>query len=111
MTNSHADRQFAALADPSRRAIFERLARGPHAVGELAALFPISRPAVSQHLRVLADADLVLYRRQGTQNIYSMNPDGLAELRKYLDTMWSRALEDFKALAETSYRKPRKDKS
>jgi DNA-binding transcriptional ArsR family regulator len=108
--NLHADRQFAALADPSRRAIFDRLARRPHAVRELAALFPISRPAVSQHLRVLADADLVLYRREGTQNIYSMNPAGLAELRKYLDAMWSRALGDFKALAESSYRKSRRDK-
>jgi DNA-binding transcriptional ArsR family regulator len=104
-----ADLQFAALADPSRRAIFERLARGPHAVGDLAALFPISRPAVSQHLRVLADASLVVHRREGTQNIYRMNPDGLAELRKYLDAMWSRALGDFKALAEAGYRNSRKD--
>jgi DNA-binding transcriptional ArsR family regulator len=111
--HSHAERQFAALADPSRRAIFERLARGPMAVGALAEGFPISRPAVSQHLRVLSEARLVKAERAGTQNIYRVNPEGVAALRDYLDAMWSRALGDFKAAAEASYRSSnprRKDK-
>ena len=98
------ERQFAALADPSRRAIFEKLAAKPLAVGELADFFPISRPAVSQHLRVLKAAKLVLHERAGTQNIYRVNPAGIAALRNYLDTMWGRALLDFKAVAETTYR-------
>jgi DNA-binding transcriptional ArsR family regulator len=107
-----AERQFAALADPSRRAIFEKLARQPLPVGELAALFPISRPAVSQHLRVLSDAQLVLHQRDGTQNIYRVNHQGIARLRDYLDTMWTQALGDFKTVAEASYRdrKSRKEK-
>jgi DNA-binding transcriptional ArsR family regulator len=107
---THADAQFAALADPSRRAIFERLVKQPMAVGELADCFPISRPAVSQHLRVLKAARLVEHERSGTQNIYRANPEGIAALRNYLDAMWSRALGDFKAAAETSYHRPRKDK-
>ena len=113
-TQNHAERQFAALADPSRRAIFERLAKGPMAVGALADGFPISRPAVSQHLRVLSDARLVKAERAGTQNIYRVDPEGVAILRNYLDAMWSRALNDFKAAAESSYQssnpKSRKEK-
>lgn len=109
-----AERQFAALADPSRRAIFEKLARRPFAVGELAEFFPISRPAVSQHLRVLSDARLVLHRREGTQNIYSVNHEGIAILRNYFDAMWTRALGDFKTVAESTYNanqnKPGKEK-
>ena len=81
------------------------------AVGELADYFPISRPAVSQHLRVLSDARLVLHKREGTHNVYRLNPEGIAILREYLDTMWSRALHDFKALAESSYHRARKEKS
>jgi DNA-binding transcriptional ArsR family regulator len=107
----NAERQFAALADPSRRAIFERLAKQPLAVGELAAGLPISRPAVSQHLRVLSEARLVRHERAGTQNIYRANPEGIATLRGYLDSMWTRTLADFKAAAEASYAKPRKEKS
>jgi DNA-binding transcriptional ArsR family regulator len=107
----NAERQFAALADPSRRAIFEKLAKRPLAVGELAASFPISRPAVSQHLRVLGEARLVLHRREGTQNIYRVNPEGIATLRNYLDSMWTRALADFKAVAEATYVKSAKEKS
>jgi DNA-binding transcriptional ArsR family regulator len=105
------DRQLTALADPSRRAIFETLARMPLAVGELAGRFPISRPAVSQHLRVLSDAKLVMHERRGTQNVYRVNPEGLAALRRYLDAMWSRALPDFKRIAESSYQKSRKEPS
>ena len=107
---SDADAQFTALADPSRRAIFERLVKRPMAVGELAELFPISRPAVSQHLRVLKDARLVVHERLGTQNIYRVDPAGLAALRNYLDAMWTRALGDMKAAAEATYHRSRKGK-
>ena len=107
---SAADRQFAALADPTRRAIFERLIKKPLAVGAVAEAFPISRPAVSQHLRVLKEARLVMHERSGTQNIYRVNPEGIAALRKYLDAMWARALPDFKLAAELSYRQGKKEK-
>ena len=106
-----ADRQFAALADPSRRAILEALARQPLAVGELANRFPISRPAVSQHLRVLADAKLVSHEPRGTRNVYRVNPEGLETLRQYLDAMWDRALRDFKRVAESSYHATRRQRS
>jgi DNA-binding transcriptional ArsR family regulator len=92
--------QLAALADPSRRAIFEALADGPRAVGELAADLPISRPAVSQHLKVLKEAGLVTDRAQGTKRLYRLQPDGIAALRAYLDRMWSDALSSFAELAE-----------
>jgi len=105
-----ADRQLAALADPTRRAIFERLAKKPLAVGAMAEAFPISRPAVSQHLRVLKEARLVVHERSGTQNIYRVNPEGLARLRGYLDAMWERALGDFKHAAELSYQSAKKEK-
>jgi DNA-binding transcriptional ArsR family regulator len=105
------ERQLAALADPSRRAILEALARRPRPVGELAERFPISRPAVSQHLRVLAQAGLVTSARDGTRNVYRVDPKGLAALRRYLDAMWSRALADFAATAEASYAKTRKERS
>jgi DNA-binding transcriptional ArsR family regulator len=105
MPMREADAQLAALADPTRRAIFERLARGPVAVGRLAAGFPVSRPAVSQHLRALEAARLVEHEKAGTQNIYRVNPEGIAALRRYLDNLWTRALGDFKAVAEASYRR------
>ena len=89
-----------ALGDPTRRAILERLRRGPRAVGELAARLPVSRPAVSQHLRVLEHAGLVRVRRDGTRHLYSLNPRGLAELRAYFDRFWDDALAAFKAAAE-----------
>jgi DNA-binding transcriptional ArsR family regulator len=95
-----ADSQLAALADPTRRAIFERLVKGPLAVGELAAGFPVSRPAVSQHLKALEAARLVAHEKSGTQNIYRANPEGIAALRRYLDMLWTRALGDLKAAAE-----------
>lgn len=95
-----ADRVFAALADPSRRAIFERLAERPQSVNRLAANFPISRPAVSQHLRVLKDAGLVTDEARGTSRIYRIDPQGLGPLRRWLDEQWERSLANFKRLAE-----------
>ncbi len=89
-----------ALGDPTRRVVFERLATGPRAVVELAQDLPVSRPAVSQHLRVLKDAGLVRERREGTRRIYSVDADGIAALRAYFEGFWDRALRDFKAEAE-----------
>jgi DNA-binding transcriptional ArsR family regulator len=94
-----------ALGDPTRRAIFEQLRRGPRPVGEIAGALPVSRPAVSQHLRVLKDAGLVTERRQGTRRIYRLDPDGLSELRRYFDLFWDAALVDFKAAADASERR------
>lgn len=91
---------LTALADPTRRAIFERRAEHPRAVGELASDLPVSRPAVSQHLKVLKDAGLVVDRRAGTRRIYQLDPDGLGALRAYLDQFWNRALTNFKAEVE-----------
>ena len=86
---------FGLLGDPSRRAIFELLARRPSSVGELAALLPISRPAVSQHLRALKDGGLVGDTAVGTRRVYRLNPDGVAALRAYLDRVWDDALTAF----------------
>jgi DNA-binding transcriptional ArsR family regulator len=94
-----------ALGDGTRRAIFERLRSGPLSVGELAAELPVSRPAVSQHLRVLKEAGLVAERRNGTRRIYRVDPDGLGELRDYFDDFWNEALAAFKASAEDERRK------
>jgi DNA-binding transcriptional ArsR family regulator len=91
---------LSALGDPSRRAIFECLAERPRAVGELARELPISRPAVSQHLRVLKDARLVVDRPAGTRRIYQVDTDGLAALRGYLDHFWDQALAGFKIAVE-----------
>jgi DNA-binding transcriptional ArsR family regulator len=84
-----------ALGDPTRRAIVERLAEQPRAVGELAAGLPVSRPAVSQHLKVLKDAGLVAERVAGTRRIYRLNPAGVAAMRDQLDTYWNRALAGY----------------
>jgi DNA-binding transcriptional ArsR family regulator len=89
-----------ALADPTRRAIFERLGSGERSVGELAEGLPVSRPAVSQHLKVLKTAGLVCDRREGTRRIYRVEPDGVADVRSYFDEFWSQALAAFKAAAE-----------
>jgi DNA-binding transcriptional ArsR family regulator len=91
---------LSALGDPTRRAIFERLADRPSAVGELARDFPVSRPAVSQHLKVLKDAGLVVDRPDGNRRIYQIDPNGVAALRKYLDRFWSRSLASFKQAVE-----------
>jgi DNA-binding transcriptional ArsR family regulator len=89
-----------ALGDPTRRAIFERLARGPRAVGELATDFPVSRPAVSQHLKVLKEAGLVIDHRDGNRRLYQVNPRGVEAMRAYFDSFWSDALAAFKEAAE-----------
>jgi DNA-binding transcriptional ArsR family regulator len=86
---------FSALADPTRRAIFERLARRPSPVGELAEGLPVSRPAVSQHLKVLREAGLVTDSRAGSRRLYRVNPDGVAGMREYLDRFWIDALAAF----------------
>ena len=92
--------ELEALADPTRRAIFELLRDGPSAVGELAGRLPVSRPAVSQHLRVLKGAGLVSERKEGTRRLYRIEPQGLAELRDWIDRFWTEALDGFKAAAE-----------
>jgi DNA-binding transcriptional ArsR family regulator len=91
---------WTALGDPTRRAIFECLADRPRAVGELASELPVSRPAVSQHLKVLKDARLVTDRPEGTRRIYQVDPDGLRAMRGYLDHFWDQALAGFKTAAE-----------
>jgi DNA-binding transcriptional ArsR family regulator len=91
---------LAALGDPTRRAIFERLGDRPRAVGELARELPVSRPAVSQHLKVLKDAGLAIDRRAGNRRIYQLNPDGVGALRAYLDKFWNRSLTAFKSAVE-----------
>jgi DNA-binding transcriptional ArsR family regulator len=91
---------LTALGDPTRRAIFERLADRPQAVGELAGELPVSRPAVSQHLKVLKDAGLVIDQPAGTRRIYQLDPDGIGALRAYLDQFWNRSLAAFKAAAD-----------
>jgi DNA-binding transcriptional ArsR family regulator len=93
--------QLAALADPTRLAVFERLAKRPAAVQEIADHFPVSRPAISQHLRVLKDAGLVLDEAVGSRRIYRVNPGGIEEIRSYFDRFWSDALSSFKAFIET----------
>jgi DNA-binding transcriptional ArsR family regulator len=97
MTNARA---FAALADRTRREVFERLANGPRAVGELAEGLPVSRPAVSQHLKVLKEAGLVVDRAEGARRVYQIDPKGLGQMRAWLDRFWDAALEAFKAEAE-----------
>jgi DNA-binding transcriptional ArsR family regulator len=91
-----------ALGDPTRRAIFERLAERPRAVGELAGELPVSRPAVSQHLRVLKDAGLVVDRPAGNRRIYQLDPEGVGALRAQLDRFWSKALAAYKQVVEQS---------
>jgi DNA-binding transcriptional ArsR family regulator len=86
---------MTALGDPTRQAIFDRLSDGPRPVGELAALLPVSRPAVSQHLKVLKDVGLVIDRHEGTRRLYQVDAAGLAVLRTYLDQFWERSLAAF----------------
>ena len=94
-----------ALGDGTRRLILERLRGGPRAVGELAAELPVSRPAVSQHLRVLKEAGLVTERRNGTRRLYRVDTDGLAEVRDYLESFWTDVLTAFEAAAEAEAEK------
>ncbi len=93
-------RALHALADETRRSVFERLRTGPCPVGELAKGIPVSRPAVSQHLRVLREAKLVRERREGNRRLYSIDPEGLLTLREYLDGYWGEVLAAFKSAAE-----------
>src|SRR4051794_18823827 len=91
---------FAALADPTRRQVFERLARRPLAVGEIAEGLPVSRPAVSQHLKVLKEAGLVIDEPDGARRVYRIDTRGIQAMRTYLDRFWDRALEAFKDAVE-----------
>jgi DNA-binding transcriptional ArsR family regulator len=97
---SYQERAFAALADPTRRRVLEQLAGGPKAVGEIAAGFPVSRPAISQHLKVLKEAGLVSDRPEGVRRVYSIDPAGLGAMRAWLDQFWGEALAAFQAEAE-----------
>ena len=99
---------FDALGDPTRRAILDELRRGPRPVGALALRLPVSRPAVSQHLKILKGAGLVSDRRNGTRRVYQLSTDGLVDVRAYLDAFWSTALKNLKAVAESDHRKRRR---
>lgn len=100
MANASVAAAFVALADPTRRQIFERLAHRSRSVGELAEGLPVTRPAVSQHLRVLTDAGLVRHERDGARRVYRIDPRGLEMMRGYLDRFWDRALAAFKQAVE-----------
>ena len=92
---------LAALADPTRRQILEQLRNGPRSVGQLAAGLPVSRPAVSQHLRILKEANLVIEKREGTRRFYSVQAEGLSDIRAYLERFWQDVLTSFKETAES----------
>src|ERR1700722_631617 len=97
---AYGNAAFAALSDPTRRSVLERLALGPRAVGEIAEGLPVSRPAVSQHLKVLKEAGLVSDRQDGARRIYAIDPNGLGAMRAWLDQFWDVALAAFQAEAE-----------
>jgi DNA-binding transcriptional ArsR family regulator len=99
------DTALVALADPTRRQVFERLRSGPQPVGTIARGMPVSRPAVSQHLKVLKEAGLVSDRPEGTRRVYYIDPHGLGALRSWLDQFWDQALAAFQAEAEISHKK------
>jgi len=99
---AYGDSRLSLFGDPSRRAIFELLARHPWSVGELAKQLPITRPAVSQHLRVLKDGGLVFSRSEGTRRLYQIDPAGLGALRAYLDRIWDQALGAYQQAAEAA---------
>ena len=101
---------LAALADPTRRTVFERLRGGAKPVGDIADGLPVSRPAVSQHLKILKEARLVTEYRDGTRRFYAIDMQGLEAVRKYLDGFWGEALERFKSFAEADAPRPRKRK-
>jgi DNA-binding transcriptional ArsR family regulator len=100
--DAYGESGLGLLGDATRRAIFELLARRPSSVGELAEQLPISRPAVSQHLRVLKDGGLVVSEAQGTRRVYRLNPEGITALRAYLDRIWTDALAAFQKAAEAA---------
>jgi DNA-binding transcriptional ArsR family regulator len=99
-TNLKFKRQIQALGDPTRFAIFERLERGPLAVVQIAAGLPVSRPAVSQHLKVLKDVGVVLDQKAGNRRLYRLNPDAMGQMRDYFQQFWSESLAAFKQAAE-----------
>jgi DNA-binding transcriptional ArsR family regulator len=105
---SASSNAFNALGDPTRRAIFEKLRERPLAVVDIADGLPVSRPAVSQHLKVLKEAKLISIKTYGTKNIYEVNREGILAMRNYLDKFWDEALDNFKALAEKT-EKEKKD--
>jgi len=98
--NTYEESKLDALGDPTRRAILVRLLKGPMPVGELARNFPVSRPAISQHLRILKQANLVMDRPEGNRRLYQINPQGFDSLREYFDQFWSQALTAFKKKVE-----------
>ncbi|MES1209519.1 MAG: metalloregulator ArsR/SmtB family transcription factor [Pseudomonadota bacterium] len=108
MANASVATAFVALSDPTRRQIFERLAQRNRSVGELAEGLPVTRPAVSQHLRVLTDAGLVTHQRDGARRVYRIDPRGLQMMRDYLDRFWDRALAAFQAAIEQDEKGGRK---
>ena len=105
------DNALQCLSDPTRRRVFERLRSGPKSVGTLAEDLPVSRPAVSQHLKALKIAGLVTDRPEGTRRMYFINPEGLGELRRWLDEFWEDALEAFKKEVEEAEKKPARNRS
>jgi DNA-binding transcriptional ArsR family regulator len=109
--DTYVENGLAALGDPTRLAIFEMLGAHPRAVHELAAGLPVSRPAVSQHLRVLKEARLVRDRRMGTSRIYELNPEGIALLRDHFARLWDKALAAFQRAAEDEYKKEKQNDS
>jgi len=105
--STYRERQLDALGDPTRRAILARLRKGPAPVGKLARDFPVSRPAISQHLRVLKEANLVTDRADGTRRVYELNPEAFASLREYFDEFWGVALIAFKKRIENRHKEER----
>ena len=103
-------RALQCLSDPTRRRVFEKLRSGPQSVGVLARGLPVSRPAVSQHLRVLKDAGLVGNRSEGARRVYYIDPQGLGELRRWLDEFWSDALESFRSEVASTHAAPGRKK-
>jgi len=106
---ANPSRALAALGDTTRREVFERLRRGPASVGELAAQMPVTRPAVSQHLKVLKSAGLVTDHAEGTRRVYRIDLNGLAEIRRWLDQFWAGALEAFQAEVEADNRRRKRE--
>ena len=102
--NTHHEVQLDALGDATRRAIVDRLLRGPVSVGKLAEEFPVSRPAISQHLRVLKQARLVTDQVDGTRRVYQVDPKAVEALREYFDSFWGQALASFRAAAQDQSR-------
>lgn len=106
---AYLEKALEALGDPTRLAIFQRVAARPHSVGEIAEHMPVSRPAVSQHLRVLKQAGLVGDTKDGTRRVYQIKPEGIEALRKYFDQLWTRNLKAFQAAAEKTSRERSKE--